>query len=362
VLDAPYALAVAAGLLAAVNPCGFALLPAYLSVIVLDSDGGGRGRATARALGMTAAMTAGFAGVFGVFGLLTAPVAGQVARNLPWVSIVLGLGLVGLGGWLLAGRQLPNVVPKLGTGPAVTGRVGSMVLFGAGYAVASLGCTVGPFLAVVVAGFRTDSIAAGVGLFLAYAAGMALVVGTVALAVALAKMSLVRRVRRAAPLIGRIGGTLMVVAGGYVAWYGWYEIRVLDGGDTGDPVVDAAVRLQSTVAGWLDRLGPGTVAVAFAVLLATATLGTAWARLRGRGRMPVAEGGGAEQQPAEGEVPVGDPGRPDRGGGGVGRAERLLVAEPGDPVGGQTAGAQHVVDDAGEPAQDEYHAARPQSG
>ena len=35
-LDALHALALAAGLLAAVNPCGFALLPAYLPVLVLD--------------------------------------------------------------------------------------------------------------------------------------------------------------------------------------------------------------------------------------------------------------------------------------------------------------------------------------
>ncbi|MEV1144506.1 hypothetical protein AB0I76_12585, partial [Micromonospora sp. NPDC049799] len=33
--DAPYGLALGAGLLAAVNPCGFALLPAYLSMLVL---------------------------------------------------------------------------------------------------------------------------------------------------------------------------------------------------------------------------------------------------------------------------------------------------------------------------------------
>ena len=48
------ALAVAAGMLAAVNPCGFALLPAYLSVLVLGDDSPGPGRAVARALWLTA--------------------------------------------------------------------------------------------------------------------------------------------------------------------------------------------------------------------------------------------------------------------------------------------------------------------
>ncbi|MEW2385925.1 cytochrome c biogenesis protein CcdA [Micromonospora sp. NPDC047707] len=270
-LDVPYALAFAAGLLAAVNPCGFALLPAYLSFLVLDESDAGRSRAVGRSLLFTSAMTVGFVAVFGVFGLLAAPAADVVARHLPWVSIAIGLILVALGGVLLAGRQLPTIAPKLGGGPAVTRRFGSMVLFGASYAIASLGCTIGPFLAVVVAGFRTGSIPAGVGLFVAYAAGMALVVGAVALAVALAKMSLVRGLRRAAPLISRTAGVLLIAAGGYVAWYGWYEISVFRGGTGNDPIIYNAAAIQAAVGGWLDRLGPTTIAITFVILLAAAT-------------------------------------------------------------------------------------------
>jgi cytochrome c biogenesis protein CcdA len=263
-------LALAAGLLAAVNPCGFALLPAYLSFLILDNapDGAGRARAAVRALTLTAAMTAGFVAVFGGFGLLAAPAASTIAEHLPWVSIAIGLALVAAGGWLLAGRQLPALGLKIGTGPQVTRRFGAMALFGASYAVASLGCTIGPFLAVVVTGFRTDSTTAGIGLFLAYAAGMSLVVGTVALAVALARTSLIHRLRRTAPLVSRAAGGLLLLAGGYVAWYGWYELRVFRDGDTTDPIVDAATRLQGTAANLLDQAGPAVAAAAFGLLLA----------------------------------------------------------------------------------------------
>ncbi|MFY1673139.1 cytochrome c biogenesis CcdA family protein [Plantactinospora sp. WMMB334] len=285
-LDAPYALALAAGLLAALNPCGFAMLPAYLSFLVLADGAAGRSRAVGRALWSTLAMTTGFVAVFGAFGLLAAPAADLLARHLPWVGIVIGLVLVGLGAWLLAGRELPGAVPKVGASPELTRRFGSMALFGASYAVASLGCTVGPFLAVVVAGFRTDSVAAGVGLFLAYAAGMALVVGLAALAVALAKVSLVRALRRAAPVVGRVAGGLLVLAGGYVAWYGWYEIRVFRGGADADPVVDTVATVQATIAGWVDGLGPGPLALIFAVLLLAGTTAGATLRLRRRARRP----------------------------------------------------------------------------
>ena len=69
----------------------------------------------------------------------------------------------------------------------------STVVFGASYAVASLSCTIAPFLAVVVASFRTDSILSGATLFLTYAAGMGLVAGTAAIAVTLAKTTLARQ-------------------------------------------------------------------------------------------------------------------------------------------------------------------------
>lgn len=273
--DAPYALALTAGMLAAVNPCGFALLPAYLSLLVVgdrhEADGAGRLVAVGRALTLTAAMALGFVAVFGLFGLLAAPAADLVAQNLPWLSIIIGLVLAALGGWLLAGRELPTI--KLGPtrGPAVTRRFASMMLFGASYAIASLGCTIGPFLAVVVSAFRTGSSPlAGVGLFIAYALGMALVVGIVALAVAVAKVSLVRQLRRAAPLIARLGGVLLLAAGGYVAWYGWYELRTFADPETRDPVIDAAARVQAGISSWLADLGTSTVIIAFAVLLAAA--------------------------------------------------------------------------------------------
>ncbi|WBB53742.1 cytochrome c biogenesis CcdA family protein [Verrucosispora sp. WMMD573] len=284
--DTPYGLAVGAGLLAAVNPCGFALLPAYLSMLVLGDEPSAERDALAsvgRAVALTGAMTLGFVAVFGVFGLLAAPAADAVARHLPWVSILIGLALVAAGGWLLAGRQLPTFTPKLATGPEVRRRFGSMVLFGAAYAIASLGCTIGPFLAVVVATFRAGSALSGVALFVAYAFGMGLAVGAAALAVALARESLVRRARRAYSLLGRVAGLLLVVTGGYVAWYGWYEVRTFSGrGDVDDPIIDAAGTIQTAVSTWLAELGPWTVAVAVLALLALA----AGITLRRRHRLP----------------------------------------------------------------------------
>jgi cytochrome c biogenesis protein CcdA len=71
------ALAFVAGMVAAFNPCGFAMLPAYLT-LVIDPQSGGQLAAVGRALAATAAMALGFLAVFGSFGLLTVSVASTV--------------------------------------------------------------------------------------------------------------------------------------------------------------------------------------------------------------------------------------------------------------------------------------------
>lgn len=275
------ALALGAGLVAAVNPCGFALLPVYLSLFVLD-ERPPRTVAVARALRATAAMTMGFAAVFAVFGLAIAPVAGSVQRYLPWFTVVLGLLIVAAGLWVAAGRALPGLrlgrLAAPGRGRPVTASVGSMAGFGASYAVASLGCTIAPFLAVVVTAFRSGSTTEGVALFLAYAAGMGLVVGTAAVAVALARTGLLTRVRRSGAVLARVAGILMVVAGGYVAWYGAWELRVLEAGAGPDPVVDAAARLQQWLASTAEWVGAGGFALGLLALVAVGLF------LRGRAR------------------------------------------------------------------------------
>ncbi|HEV7627801.1 MAG TPA: cytochrome c biogenesis protein CcdA [Streptomyces sp.] len=268
--DLPLLLALTAGMLAAVNPCGFALLPAYLSLLVLGDDSPTRGAAVGRALTATAAMTLGFAAVFGIFGLAVAPVASQVQQHLPWFTVAFGLLLLGLGVWLLAGRDLPGMLPKVRRAPGVTRSMPSMALFGAAYAIASLGCTIAPFLAIVVSAFRSGSTGQGLLLFGAYALGMGAIVGTAALAVALTRNAAVSRLRRLGALASRLGGGLLVVVGAYTAYYGWYEIRVFGGGQTADPVIDTAGALQRWLAGGLDGIGVPVIGAVFVLLLIAA--------------------------------------------------------------------------------------------
>jgi cytochrome c biogenesis protein CcdA len=271
------ALAFVAGMVAAFNPCGFAMLPAYLT-LVIDPQSGGQLAAVGRALAATAAMALGFLAVFGSFGLLTVSVASTVQRYLPYVTLVIGVGLVVAGVWLLSGRELraPNLA---GSRWAPTARLGSMFGYGVGYAIASLSCTIGPFLAVTGSSLRRGSPAQGVLVYVAYAAGIALVVGVLAVAVALASSSMVDRMRAMLPHINRISGLILVVVGLYVGYYGLYEIRLFTAnGSAEDPVVSAAGRIQRALAGWVYTHGAWPWLLALGVLIAAAA--AVWARRR----------------------------------------------------------------------------------
>ncbi len=266
-LDGSAAIALGAGTLAALNPCGFALLPAYLSLLVTGEDDPKTSTSVLRALRMTAAMTAGFVLVFAVFGLAVAPFAASAQRHLPWISVFIGVALVAAGLWQLSGRTLALPTLWRRSGP-VTTRLSSMFGFGVAYALASLTCTIAPFLAVVVSAFRADDTLSGLVLFALYAAGMGLVVGSAAIAVALAQESLVKRARSLGGVVPKVGAALLVIVGAYVAYYGAWEIRVLGGGDPSDPIIDTALGIQQWLANLVSSMGLTGLVVVLAMLVA----------------------------------------------------------------------------------------------
>ncbi|MGA9679489.1 MAG: cytochrome c biogenesis CcdA family protein [Mycobacterium sp.] len=284
-------LAFAAGLVAALNPCGFAMLPAYLLLAVRGQPHEGNsgpstavGRAIGRALAATVGMALGFMAVFGSFGALTISAASTVQRYLPYGTVVIGVVLVALGVWLLSGRELTALTPRpLGPRWAPTARLWSMFGYGVSYAIASLSCTIGPFLAVTAAGLRSGSVLTGVSIYLAYVGGLTLVVGVLALAAATASSAVAERLRRIQPFVNRISGALLVLVGLYVAYYGVYELRLFSAtvASPPDALISAAGRLQGALAGWVHQHGAWPWAVALALIAIGVTAGAfAGARYR----------------------------------------------------------------------------------
>jgi cytochrome c-type biogenesis protein len=243
-------LAFSAGMVATVNPCGFAMLPAYLAYFLgLDDRSGSPRAGVLRALAVGLSVSAGFLAVFLLLGVPFAGLARSAwfRTNLPLVTVGIGVFLAALGVAMVRGFEPTLRLPKLDRGTG-SRELTTMFVFGVSYAVSSLSCTIALFMSLVASsltGAGADP-AAGISAFVAYGLGMALVLMALTLTMALARQGLVRVLRRIVPHVNTIAGVLLVVAGGYVAYYGWYEHRVLNG--------DPAVGPGGTVSGWNDAL------------------------------------------------------------------------------------------------------------
>ncbi len=275
--------ALGAGLVAALNPCGFAFLPGYLGLVIAGSGETSRPAALARAALATVTMATGFLTVFGIFGLVVSPLIASAQKYLPFATVVIGVALLAIGGWLVSGRDLAVLLPAA-AGGTPTARLGSMYGYGVGYAVASLSCTIAPFLAVISTTFRQGSTLAGVLAFVAYAAGMSITVGVAAVAVALMGSAASSALRRVLPYVGRIAGVIVLLTGLYVSYYGLYEIRLFFAdADPEDPVVGAAGAVQSWLAARVDALGVWPLLGTIIALAAVALGWRALTRRRGLG-------------------------------------------------------------------------------
>jgi cytochrome c biogenesis protein CcdA len=255
VIDAPLAYAFTAGLVAAVNPCGFPMLPAYLSYFIgLDEDGPERGGRVPRAIASAAAVSLGFLAVFSLLGIPINAGVTSIYRWMPWLTMVIGALLVALGIAMLAGWKPVLVLPRLDRG-GHSRRFGSMALFGVSYAIASLGCTLPVFLVVVAGTTERSNALSGALAFAAYCIGMTVVLMTVSVALALARDGMVRRLRDLTRYVDRASGALLVGVGVYLIWYGAYATDPANG--TGSTPLGWVESWSSDVTTWLRDGGTG---------------------------------------------------------------------------------------------------------
>lgn len=220
--------AYAVGAASAVNPCGFAMLPAYLGLYV---SGGNQEqersrpvRQVARAVMVGLSVSSGFVVLFGLVGLaLGFGSQAIVVSALPYVGLAIGVLLVGAGAFMAGGGKIYTSLAQRAA--ARIGDPGQLnipgyALFGVSYGLASLSCTLPLFLAVLGVGAGLSSgFLDTLGQFLLYAAGMGSVIMVLTLGMAVARSVMVRWLRRVLPYVGLVGAWLMVAAGTYIVFY-----------------------------------------------------------------------------------------------------------------------------------------------
>jgi cytochrome c-type biogenesis protein len=222
----PFGYSFGAGMVSTVNPCGFSLLPAYLSLYLNDRDDGTASSHLllkgGKALLIGTAVTLGFTVLFSFFGLIIWAGGYILMQYLPWLGLFVGAVLACLGIFLLAGKSVHTALPArlanlIGT-PESQG-FNTYFLFGIGYGMASLGCTLPIFLVVVGSAMKSQGFSSGLFQFFSYSLGMGAVLTSLALSIAVFKGGLATYLRRVLPYMGRIAGALLLVSGSYQIYY-----------------------------------------------------------------------------------------------------------------------------------------------
>ncbi|AMY26273.1 cytochrome c biogenesis CcdA family protein [Rhodococcoides fascians] len=277
-------LAFAAGMVAPVNPCGFALLPAWITHTLGDTDASTVPVRLLRALRAGLVLAVGFAGTLAAAGLVVSAGARGLIRAAPSLGLAVGILLVVLGLWMLAGRSVSVRVPRIpGRAAAGLPPTARMAAFEVGYALASLSCTFGVILAVIAQAQATYSYAGLLLVFGVYAAGSATVLLLLALATAAAGSGLTRHVARLARHGPRVTAVVLLLTGAYLAWY-WYPAATSDApvaAGRGGGLTD----VSAVVSSWIQTRATLIGALAAASALVVLALGVLQRRrriLRGR--------------------------------------------------------------------------------
>lgn len=222
--------ALAAGMASAVNPCGFAMLPAYLGLYLGSNPNQEQSlspvRTMGRALLVGGAVSAGFILLFGVVGAIVGASASFVGSVLPWLGLAIGVALVLVGAWMVGGGKLytgfaARLASRMGDPSQVNAK--GYFLFGLSYGTASLSCTLPIFISVVGIGVAGFSLQKVIGNFFLYAIGMGMVIIAMTLGMAIFKGAMVKLMRKALPFIQPLAAGFMVVAGTYIVFY-WLTV------------------------------------------------------------------------------------------------------------------------------------------
>ena len=257
------------GVMAAVNPCGFVLLPTYLVYYLgteLNREDENKTTTLRRGLSVGMAVSSGFIGLFLVVGIISRAFTTVISENAKFAALVIGIALVAMGIAMLFGWKLPIAQPDVSMQRKRT--TWNMFLFGIVYAIASIGCTIGLLISVILGSINRHGFVSGVISIVLYGLGMGLLVTSLTVALAFARVGLVSTIKKSFKWFDKVSAVFVVLTGLYLSWY-WLG-AITDRGTDG--LTTRVERWQTKVVQFLQDAGVYPLLIVFCVIIATAGL------------------------------------------------------------------------------------------
>ena len=223
----PVGYAFGAGMVASVNPCGFFMLPAFLSYHMAQEEQGAELQPAyqrlLRAVTLGGVATGGFIAIFALVGYVISLGGRWLIDIFPAAGFAIGIGMVLLGLWLLVTHKLIGIMAASRVSITHRKNLRNVFLFGIVYAVASLSCTLPIFLVVVGSALASEGFVDSFAQFISYALGMGSILIMVTVGAALFKGAVTGFIRGVLPHVHSVSSLFLVGAGGYIIYY-WVTI------------------------------------------------------------------------------------------------------------------------------------------
>lgn len=254
------------GVLAAVNPCGFVLLPTYLIFFLgtRDETELTTSERMRRALVVSSGISIGFLAIFFVIGVISRLFTQWIELNAKYASLAIGIVLVIGGARMLTGWTPKFALPQIGGVQTKTFR--ATVIYGVAYAIASIGCTIGFLTTAVFGSIALHGFISGVFSILLYGLGMAMLVTALTVSLAFAKTGIVTMIKNRLHIVQRLGAIFVTITGIYLVLY-WYAAI---SEERSTSFVTRIERWQTSVASFLQQQGAYRLAIVLTLIVTVA--------------------------------------------------------------------------------------------
>jgi cytochrome c-type biogenesis protein len=209
---ASLSLSFTAGFLAALAPCALPMLPGYVAYYM--NLGQGR-RSPLTYLMYSLSTVAGFLSVYLLVGALPSFGISRLAERIGAATPYLGVLLV-LVGLATVFSDAFRWVPAVGSFTPKNVGVRALLLYGAGYGLATMSCSLPVFLLLVLQSAGADGVGGVAAGFLAYGLGAAAVMVPLTFAVAYSNQLVVERFMGLLPYVKKLSALMLVAAGLYM--------------------------------------------------------------------------------------------------------------------------------------------------
>ena len=205
-----------AGALALFSPCGFPMLPGYISYYM------GVKASLEKTVAGGVACTLGLLTVFSAIGVVVSTLGSLISRYIPLLELVAGLLVILMGVSMIFEIRFPTFF-TISRAPRQRGIIG-VFLYGVLYGLATLGCSAPIFFSMLFYAFASGGPLYGIVTFVVYAIGMGLPIVITTILVAGAKKFMLERMVKMIPWFQKASGIILIIIGAYLLYFYYVSV------------------------------------------------------------------------------------------------------------------------------------------